>query len=195
LKAVEESARSGLELVRNIMTYGRGISGERVRLDVDRLLEQVLGIVRRSLPETIRVERKLNGQAGYVSGDMNQLKQVFLNLCVNARDAMPAGGVLTVEVANVDADETLLDYYPDADPGPYVVFSVSDTGKGIRQEDLDRIFEPFFTTRERGEGTGLGLSIAQGIVQSHKGFITVKSVVNRGTTFRVSLPSLLDSDK
>jgi two-component system cell cycle sensor histidine kinase/response regulator CckA len=194
LKAVEESARSGLELVKNIMTYGRGITGERVTLDVSRILEQVLSIVQRSLPETIRVERKLNGQAGYVSGDMNQLKQVFLNLCVNARDAMPAGGVLTIEAANVDSDENLLEYYPDADPGPYVVFSVTDTGKGVREEDLERIFEPFFTTRERGEGTGLGLSIAQGIVQSHRGYITVKSVVDRGTTFRVYLPALVDSD-
>jgi two-component system cell cycle sensor histidine kinase/response regulator CckA len=194
LKAVEESARSGLELVKNIMTYGRGIRGERVTLDVGKLLEQVLSIVRRGLPEAVRVEQKLNGRAGYVSGDMNQLKQVFLNLCINARDAMPSGGMLTVELANVDSDESLLEYYPDADPGPYVVFSISDTGKGIREEDLDRIFEPFFTTSERGEGTGLGLSIAQGIVQSHGGFITVKSIVDRGTTFRVYLPALVDSD-
>jgi two-component system cell cycle sensor histidine kinase/response regulator CckA len=107
---------------------------------------------------------------------------------------MPAGGVLTIEAANVDSDENLLEYYPDADPGPYVVFSVTDTGKGVREEDLERIFEPFFTTRERGEGTGLGLSIAQGIVQSHRGYITVKSVVGRGTTFRVYLPALVGSD-
>jgi two-component system cell cycle sensor histidine kinase/response regulator CckA len=140
------------------------------------------------------LEQKLNGRAWCVSGDMNQLKQVFLNLCINARDAMPSGGQLTVDVANVDSDESLLEYYPDADPGPYVVFSITDTGKGIREEDLDRIFEPFFTTRERGEGTGLGLSIAQGIVQSHGGFITVKSVVDRGTTFRVYLPALVDSE-
>jgi len=193
LKAVEESARSGLELVKNIMTYGRGISGERITLDVGQVLDQVLNMVEHGLSETIRVEQKLNGQAGYISGDINQLKQVFLNLCVNARDAMPAGGVLSIEVANVDSDESLLEYYPDADPGPYVVVSVTDTGRGIPEDDLDRIFEPFFTTRERGEGTGLGLSIAQGIVKSHKGFITVKSVLDQGTTFRVYLPALVDS--
>jgi len=193
LKAVEESAHSGLELVKNILTYGRGIAGERITLNVNQVLDQVLSILEHSLPDNVRIEQKLDGHAGNVSGDMNQLKQVFLNLCVNARDAMPAGGVLTVGTEEVDSDESLLEYYPDADPGPYVVVSVTDTGKGIPEGDLDRIFEPFFTTRERGEGMGLGLSIAQGIVKSHSGFVTVRSVVGRGTTFRVYLPALVDS--
>jgi len=193
LKAVEESARSGLDLVKNILTYGRGIAGERATVNIGLVLDQVLNIVEQGLPESIRLERKLNSQKLCVLGDVNQLKQVFLNLCVNARDAMPAGGVLTVAVADVDADESLLGYHPDADPGQYVLASVKDTGKGIREEDLDRIFEPFFTTREQGNGTGLGLSIAQGIVKSHMGFITVQSVENEGTTFRVYLPALVDS--
>ena len=193
LKAVEESAHSGLELVKNILTYGRGIAGDRVRLNVCQVLEQVLSIVEQGLPETIRIERRLDGEQLFVLGDMNQLKQVFLNLCVNARDAMPAGGMLSVGVAGVDSDENLLEYHPDADLGPYVVVSVTDSGKGIREEDLDRIFEPFFTTREQGDGTGLGLSIAQGIIKSHKGFITVKSVVGEGTTFRVYLPAFIDA--
>jgi two-component system cell cycle sensor histidine kinase/response regulator CckA len=194
LQAVETSARGGLELVRNILTYGRGIAGERVALNVSQILDQVLDIVKQSLPESVRIERKGNGHGWCVSGDMNQLRQVFLNLCVNARDVMPAGGLLTVESADIDADEGLLDFYPDADPGPYVVVSVSDTGTGIREEDLDRIFEPFFTTKEQGEGTGLGLSIAHGIVKSHKGYITVRSVIGRGTTFRVYLPAIVDTE-
>lgn len=190
LRAVEESAQSGLDLVKNILTYGRGIVGERIALSVNQILDQVLNIVSQGATTALGVERTRNGQSAQVSGDINQLKQVFLNLCVNARDAMPSGGTLTVGVEQLDSDENLLESYPDADPGPYVVVTVSDTGKGIPEENLDRIFEPFFTTREQEEGTGLGLSIAQGIVKSHDGFITVRSVINRGTTFRVYLPAL-----
>ena len=193
LKAVEESARSGLDLVKNILTYGRGIAGERATVNIGLVLDQVLSIVEQGLPESIRLERKLNSHKLCVLGDVNQLKQVFLNLCVNARDAMAAGGVLTVAVSDIDADESLLGDHPDADPGPYVLASVTDTGKGIREEDLEKIFEPFFTTREQGNGTGLGLSIAQGIVKSHMGFITVQSIENQGTTFRVYLPALVDA--
>ena len=190
LRAVEQSAQSGLDLVRNILTYGRGIVGERVALNVEEVLEQVLNIVSQGSSAVIEVERRWNGQCAQVSGDMNQLKQVFLNLCVNARDAMPSGGTLTVGIEQSESDEQLLEFYPDADQGPYVVVTVSDTGRGIPEEDLDRIFEPFFTTREEGEGTGLGLSIAHGIVKSHSGFITVHSAIDDGTTFRVYLPVL-----
>ncbi len=190
LRAVEQSAQSGLDLVKNILTYGRGIVGERVAVEIDQILDQVLNIMTQGSSTTIAVERKWNGQSAVVSGDMNQLKQVFLNLCINARDAMLSGGTMTVGIERGESDDNLLEFYPDADPGPYVVVSVSDTGRGIPEEDLDRIFEPFFTTREQGEGTGLGLSIAQGIVKSHDGFITVRSVVDRGTTFRVYLPAL-----
>ena len=193
LQAVEESAHSGLDLVKNIMTYGRGIAGERVTLNVDQILDQVLNIVKQGLPEGIDLERRTNGRSSLVSGDMNQLKQVFLNLCVNARDSMPSGGTLSLDVTHSVSDDSLLEFYPEAEPGPYVVVKVSDTGKGIPEEDLDRIFEPFFTTREHGEGTGLGLSIAQGIVKSHNGHITVNSVAGHGTTFRVYLPALDDA--
>jgi two-component system cell cycle sensor histidine kinase/response regulator CckA len=179
--------------VKNILTYGRGIAGERATVNIGLVLDQVLSIVEQGLPESIRLERKLNSHKLCVLGDVNQLKQVFLNLCVNARDAMPAGGVLTIAVSDVNADESLLGDHPDADPGSYVLASVTDTGKGIREEDLDRIFEPFFTTQEQGNGTGLGLSIAQGIVKSHMGFITVQSIENQGTTFRVYLPALVDA--
>ncbi len=193
LQVVEESAHSGLELVKNIMTYGRGIAGERVVLNVGNILDQVLTMVKQILPETVRVEKRVNGQESLVLGDLNQLKQVFLNLCVNARDAMPTGGRLELEISHADADDVLQEYHPDAVVGEYVIVKVSDTGKGIPHEDLDRIFEPFFTTREQGEGTGLGLSIAHGIVQSHNGYITVESVVGQGTSFRIYLPAVTQS--
>ena len=193
LQVVEESAHSGLDLVKNVMTYGRGIAGERVTLNVDSILDQVLTMVKQSLPEGIGIEKKVNGTPSLVAGDLNQLKQVFLNLCINARDAMSSGGRLLLEVTHAGADESLLEYHPDAPPGPYVVVSVSDTGRGIPAENLDRIFEPFFTTREHGEGTGLGLSIAHGIVQSHNGYITVRSVEGQGTSFRIYLPAVTQS--
>jgi PAS domain S-box-containing protein len=189
LNTVEESARSGLELVQKILTYGRGISGQRVHLDVAQILEEVLDIFAPGISGTIDLRRHVNGKPCFVSGDHNQLKQVLLNLCVNARDAMPSGGVMEVSVERKDSDDNLAEEYPEAETCPYVVVSIRDSGKGIPDENRDRIFEPFFTTKERGEGTGLGLSIAQGIVQSHRGYITVKSVVNEGTTFRVYLPA------
>jgi two-component system cell cycle sensor histidine kinase/response regulator CckA len=189
LNTVEESARSGLELVQKILTYARGVSGQRVPLDVIRILEEVLEIFCPGMPESIKLRRHLNGRPCFVSGDHNQLKQVFLNLCVNGRDAMPGGGVLDVSVERRKPDESLLEFFPDAEVGPHVVVSIRDSGKGIAEENLDRIFEPFFTTKGQGAGTGLGLSIAQGIVQSHRGCITVQSAVNEGTTFQVYLPA------
>ena len=192
LKAVEESANSGLELVKNILTYGRGIAGERVAVDLSRVIDQVLSVVNPGIIPGIIIERKLNGRLPCVEGDLHQLKQVFLNLCINARDAMPSGGVLSISMGSVESDERLLDEHPYAEPGPYVVVTVSDTGVGIRDEDLDRIFEPFFTTKEHGYGTGLGLSIAQGIVKSHQGYITATSTVGKGTSFCVYLPALAE---
>ncbi len=189
LRAVEESAESGLQLVRNILTYGKGIVGERVRLELCRLLSQVLEIVERGLPSDITIDEEFNVTNCPVTGDMSQLKQVFLNICVNARDAMPHGGVLGVAVDQCLFNQEDLENYPDAHVGRCATVCITDTGVGIPEDHIDRIFEPFFTTKEGGEGTGLGLSIVLGIVKSHDGFIIVDSVLDRGTTFKVYLPS------
>jgi len=188
LRAVEESAQSGLQLIKNILTYGKGIIGERVLLDLSIVIQQVLKIVEGSLPPSIVVDKDLAGTEWIVLGDMSQLKQVFLNICVNARDAMPDGGVMGIKLEDCFFDSDDLESYPEAHSGRYVVASVSDSGIGISEENIDRIFEPFFTTKEGGEGTGLGLSIVLGIVRSHGGFITADSILHRGTTFRVYLP-------
>jgi two-component system, cell cycle sensor histidine kinase and response regulator CckA len=190
LDAVDERAQSGLDLVKNILTYGKGISGERVTVNVVDIVEEVLSIISEGGSDRIKVKRHFTIARGEVLGDHSQLKQVFMNLCVNARDAMTNGGVLTVDVAMVDSDEALLDQLPSAEGVSHVVVSISDTGKGISESDLDKIFEPFFTTRESSGGTGLGLSIVQGIVRSHKGLVTVESKLEKGTTFRVYLPVL-----
>jgi PAS domain S-box-containing protein len=190
LRAVEESAQSGLQLVKNILTYGKGIIGERVTLDVCSALGQVLEIVERGLPSNITIDANFDSTKCFVKGDMSQLKQVLLNICVNARDAMPDGGILSVAVEQSSLSEEDLENYPDARAGRFVVVRVKDTGVGIPEEHIDKIFEPFFTTREGGEGTGLGLSIVLGIVKSHGGFIMVDSVVKQGTSFKVYLPAV-----
>jgi signal transduction histidine kinase len=190
LDAVEESARSGLDLIRNIITYGHGIPGERVKVELSDLLESILMIVRQSLPDTIRIEKLTEGRNSTVLGDANQLKQVFLNIVVNARDAMPNGGILTIGIDKVTIDENSLDRYPEAQTGKYYLVNIGDTGSGISEDHIERIYEPFFTTKTHGNGTGLGLSIALGIVKSHSGFITVHSVVDQGTEFKIYLPAL-----
>jgi PAS domain S-box-containing protein len=188
LRAVEESAQSGLQLVKNILTYGKGVVGARVFLDLSVLLRQVLKIVEGGLSPTIVVDEDIVGADWIVRGDLSQLKQVFLNIFVNARDAMPNGGVLSVTLEDFFFDNDDLENYPEAHSGRYVVVSITDSGVGISEDTIDRIFEPFFTTKEGGEGTGLGLSIVLGIVRSHGGFITADSIVHQGTTFRVYLP-------
>ena len=189
LAAVEESAQSGLELVRNILTFGHGVVGERVRLDACELVQQVLTILRQGLRDNIRVEWHANGFPHFVSGDANQLKQVVLNIAVNARDAMPDGGTMAVEVSELQLSEAESDRFRDGAAGRHVVVSIRDTGMGIPQDRVDRIFEPFYTSKEGAGGTGLGLSIAAGIVKSHDGFITVESAVDQGSTFRIYLPA------
>jgi signal transduction histidine kinase len=188
LRAVEESAQSGLQLVKNILTYGKGVVGERVSVDVSDVLKQVLKILEGGLPPTIAVDEDIIGANWIVRGDPSQLKQVFLNIFVNARDAMPDGGVLGLKIEDCFFDNDDLDNYPEAHRGRYAVVSITDSGVGISENNIDKIFEPFFTTKEGGEGTGLGLSIVLGIVRSHGGFISVDSIEHQGTTFRVYLP-------
>ncbi|MBN1396456.1 MAG: PAS domain S-box protein, partial [Bacteroidetes bacterium] len=188
LNAVEESAKSGLDLIKNIVAYGHGIPGERESVNLSDLLDSILTIVKQSLPEAIHVTKQAEKRNYTVLGDVNQLKQVFLNIVVNAKDAMPGGGELAIGIEQVKIDEVSLDLYPDAHEGEYYLVNVRDTGQGIPEDCIERIFEPFYTTKANGNGTGLGLSIALGIIKSHSGFITVNSVLNKGTEFRIYLP-------
>src|SRR5262249_4506610 len=130
-----------------------------------------------------------------IIGDKTQIHQVLLNLCINARDAMPKGGSLSLAVRNIMVDEHYPVLHSPARPGPYVLFEVKDAGCGIPAGDLERIFDPFFTTKEFGKGTGLGLSTVLGIVKSHHGLISVESKLKQGTTFRILLPVAPDAAK
>jgi CheY-like chemotaxis protein len=170
--------------------FARGAEGERILIDPKHLIKEIRSIVQETFPRSISFESEFWPGLAFVRGDVTQIHQVLLNLCVNARDAMEEGGRIRMIAANEEVDEAKARLHPGAQVGPYVAITVADTGTGIHPEVLDRIFDPFFTTKPVGKGTGLGLSSAIGIVRSHNGFIEVKSELNRGTEFKVYLPAV-----
>jgi PAS domain S-box-containing protein len=195
LKIVEDSARRGADLVRQILSFARGVEGKRTNLQIGHLLLEIARIAHSTFPKSIEICKDISTRNLWtVSADPTQIHQVFMNLCVNARDAMPNGGTLSLAVENVVIDESYTKIYLDAKVGSYVAISVTDTGSGIPKEILERIFEPFFTTKGPGKGTGLGLSTALGIIKSHGGFVTVESELNKGTKFTVYLPAVEQSE-
>jgi len=189
LATIESSTRRGADLVRQVLSFARGVEGHRSALRLDPMLKEVVKIASETFPRTIVIRQVIETGLWPIQGDPTQLHQVLLNLAVNARDAMPRGGTLTFEAANLEIDEQYARTSPEAMPGQHIVITVTDTGTGIAPEHLPRIFEPFFTTKAVGEGTGLGLSTVHAIVKSHAGFITVQSDPGKGTSFRVFLPA------
>src|SRR5215213_2863356 len=190
LMMLETSAVRGAGLVKQVLSFARGVEGERVILQPRHLIEEIVKIFKDTLPKSIEVECNAPDELWTVAGDATQLHQVLMNLCVNARDALPAGGKLRLEAENVYIDDNYARMNLDAKPGRFVLITISDTGVGIPAGIVDKIFEPFFTTKEHGKGTGLGLSTAMAIVRSHGGFITVYSEVGRGTQFRIHIPAV-----
>ncbi len=189
LGMIQRSAERGADLVRQVLAFARGMEGERALLDVRTIVQEVAHLLQETFPSTIRIEIQVDDALWSVQGDATQLQQVLMNLCVNARDAMPEGGHLLLAAENVRVDEPYARRVLEARPGPYVRLTVSDTGTGIPHDILDKIFEPFFTTKPVGKGSGLGLSTVYSIVRSHGGFINVYSEPGQGTTFRVYLPA------
>jgi len=192
LTTMEACARRGAGIIRQVLTFARGIEGKRIPLQLRHLLGEIAAIAGETFPKNIELEMDVEKDLWPVLGDATQLHQVLMNLCVNARDAMPEGGRLGLNVENIDLDETFALMTPGAKSGPYVHLSVSDTGTGIPPELFAKIFDPFFTTKAPGKGTGLGLSTVLGIVRSHDGFIQFKSEAGKGTCFEVYLPAALD---
>jgi PAS domain S-box-containing protein len=185
-----DSSRRGSDLVQQILSFARGMDGQRAVLQVGHLLAEVVNIARQTFPKNIEIERDISTRDLWtVSADATQLHQIFMNLCVNARDAMPNGGTLSITAENLLADENYVRMNLDARVGSYVVITVSDTGGGMSSEVIERIFDPFFTTKGEGKGTGLGLSTALGIIKSHGGFINVYSEIGAGSRFKVYLPA------
>ena len=187
LSLMETSTHRGADMVRQVLTFARGRDGERELLQVGRLIRDMENILRQTLPKSIVVDALLPSDLWPVLGNATQLHQAILNLCVNARDAMPKGGRLTIAADNVELTEAEAKEIPDGRPGAFVMILVSDTGTGIPPEVLPRIFEAFFTTKAPGKGTGLGLSSIVRIVRNHGGFISVKSEVGTGTSFEIYL--------
>ncbi len=188
LNMIQKSAERGGNMVEQVLAFARGVEGERVALQLGSIVEEIQDITDETFPESIEVRTALAEDLPQVVGDATQIQQVLMNLCVNARDAMPDGGTLSIEAQPVELTEADAERNIDAEPGSYLCIRVQDTGEGMPEDVMDKIFEPFFSTKEEGEGTGLGLSTAYSIVQSHDGFIDVDSEEGEGTTFWVYLP-------
>ena len=188
LAMIQQSGQRGADMVKQVLAFARGVQGERVSLEIGPMIREVEELIRETFSRTIDVVTRLPDDLERVRGDATQLQQVIMNLCVNASDAMPEGGLLAIEAQNLVIDATMARMDLEAEPGGYVKVSVSDTGTGIPADVLDNIFEPFFTTKPIGKGTGLGLSTVYSIVRSHGGFVGVESEVGVGTTFSVYLP-------
>jgi PAS domain S-box-containing protein len=193
LKILEDNARRGAELVKQVVSFARGVSGDRTLVQVRHIIAEIKRIAKETFPKSIEIYMDVAPDLWTVCGDATQLHQVMMNLCVNARDALPDGGILSITAKNLILNEQSARLNIDAKPGFYIVITVSDTGIGIPTEVLDRIFEPFFTTKEMGKGTGLGLSTVMGIVKSHGGFLNVLSKLGQGTEFEVYLPALQET--
>ncbi|MEM6752459.1 MAG: response regulator [Cyanobacteria bacterium P01_C01_bin.38] len=183
------NAKRGANLVKQVLSFTRGMEGDRTLVQPKHLINEIKQVVTETFPKTIQVSSEIARDLWMIKGDATQLHQVMMNLCVNARDAMPNGGKLTICATNFIVDENYAQMHLDASNGSYIMISVADTGTGISPEILDRVFEPFFTTKELGKGTGLGLSTVLGIVKSHGGFINVQSDINKGSNFQVYLPA------
>ncbi|HMB93954.1 MAG TPA: response regulator, partial [Rhodothermales bacterium] len=181
-------------MVKQVLAFARGVQGDRVPLRPELVVREVEKMAEETFPGNIEVQVDLADDLHLVQGDATQLQQVLMNLCVNARDAMPDGGTLSIQVANLTIDATMARANLEAKPGKYVKLSVSDTGEGIPPAVLDKVFEPFFTTKPVGKGTGLGLSTVYSILKSHNGFASVHSQVGQGTTFDIFLPASVNAE-
>ncbi|MCP6760020.1 MAG: GAF domain-containing protein [Fischerella sp. CENA71] len=194
LSIIQDNSKRAADLVKQILTFSHGSQRQGVSLEIEPLLLEIEQIVHSTFPKSIQIRRNLPKQNLWtIKADYTQIHQVLMNLCVNARDAMPKGGTLEISANNFFADENFARMKLDARVGPYLVITIKDTGFGIPPLILERIFEPFFTTKELGKGTGLGLSTVIGIVKKYGGFISVESVVSEGTQFQVYLPALKES--
>jgi two-component system, cell cycle sensor histidine kinase and response regulator CckA len=189
LDTIEASARHGSEMVQQVLGFARGLDRSDVRVELAGIIRDLGRFVRDTFPKDISLVQEIPDDLWALTGDATQLHQVFMNLFVNARDAMPSGGTIAIHAENVELDDHYAAMSSQASAGPHVMVSVSDTGAGMAAEVVDQIFDPFFTTKEVGQGTGLGLATVAAIVRSHGGFVNVYSEPGSGTTFRLYIPA------
>jgi PAS domain S-box-containing protein len=189
LETIQACAQRGADLVRQVLTFARGAEGLRMPVNLRQIGDDIAHIIQETFPKTLQFKIEIQKDVWPIVGDPTQLHQVFMNLCVNARDAMPTGGLLGMRIENFEVSSDTVSLDASAKPGRYVRVEISDSGTGIPEELQTRIFEPFFTTKEPGLGTGLGLSTTLAIVKSHGGFLQVSSKVGEGSVFRLCFPA------
>src|SRR5262245_42623329 len=189
LALMSKSAERGKDLIERVLAFARDAESERVPFQITELVADIAGILKGTLPENIRLQLRVPNDLWSAIGDATQIWRVLMNLCINARDAMPAGGKLMIRARNRYLVEEERRLAPGASHQRYVRLTVADTGEGISREIMDRIFDPFFTTKEKGKGTGLGLPTVLSIVRAHDGFVSFSSKVGKGNEFKVYLPA------
>ena len=194
LNTMVASAQRGAALIQKLLSFAGGVRGDQAPVRISQIIRETRGLLEHTLLKSVEIQTKVAENGSVVLGDSTELVQILMNLSINACDAMPDGGVLTIEAESIILNGNASQIHPHAEPGAYLLLSVSDTGMGMSHEVLDRIFTPFFTTKEIGKGTGLGLATVQGIVKSYGGFITVYSEVGRGSKFSIYLPAAPDSE-
>ena len=188
LSVIKENAERGADLVKQVLGFARGMQGERIRVQIKHIIKDLVGVFKETLPKAISLRHEIETGLWTIAADPTQIHQILMNLCINARDAMPSGGVLALTAKNIWLDENYARMNVEAQPGNYLLLVVSDTGIGMTRDVQQRIFDPFFTTKEIGKGTGLGLSTALTIAKSHGGFINVYSEPGKGSKFSIYLP-------
>jgi len=190
LQEVLTAGSRAIDLVKQILTFSRQTDQKKKPVQVKFILKEVLNLIRSSIPTTIEIKQNIQSNA-VVMGDSTHIHQVIMNLCTNAAHAMKdKGGMLTVDLSDIEVNSGLILKYPDLPPGSYINLTVTDTGHGMTPDVLDKIFDPFFTTKEKEEGTGMGLSVVHGIVRSHGGGIYAYSEPGKGSTFKIFLPAI-----
>jgi two-component system cell cycle sensor histidine kinase/response regulator CckA len=189
LDGISANTQRGADMIARVLSFARGQEGRKVDIQMRHLIREVEGIAKAAFPKNIKVHTATTPDLWKVAGDPSQLLQVLINLCINARDAMPEGGPISITARNVTAHDPAMSV--DDAPGQYVMIQVNDVGTGIPQAIIGQIFDPFFTTKEAGKGTGLGLSTSLTIVKGHGGFIRVSTTPGEGAQFQVYLPALV----
>ena len=186
---IQSAAERGAEMIKQLLSFAGGGERRHEAVQLPKVIGEVENILEHTLPKSMEVHVRAASDLWPVMGDSTELCQLLLNLCINARDAMPDGGRLTITAENTLVDEAQTRAIPDLSVGPHAVMTVADTGSGIPRQIIDRVFDPFFTTKEQGQGTGLGLATCLGIVRSHGGAINVYSEPSHGTEFTIYLPA------
>jgi PAS domain S-box-containing protein len=195
LDRIRKAATSGAELVKGMLVFSRKTSVQLEPLNLNKLVEHVESLLARSIPKMIKIDVVKDNNLPSIKGDSTQIEQILMNLAINAADAMPDGGTLTIQTLNTVLDEEFSGSYPNTIPGSYALLSVTDTGSGMNEETVRRIFEPFFTTKEKGKGTGLGLAVVYGIVEQHGARIICESKPSVGTIFKIYFPAIEEIQK